>query len=252
MHFCIIFKRRQEIQNKRRIENVWKERTRKVKDEMEECRKHEEFQTCTTQIENCLELLVPPPENFLFSDRSSNVSENVICPNEVHKDITREHGMINRKVDITIAVRTGNELSSINRISICDDNSHILENLKDQHTILKNRLLPKVKKWTITLAKAGTSEATGLLKNAIDIKERLERIERKVALLEMDLPTTKVYHKSDSESDSDENDFEEVPEKEGYEEFASLDDQRVKDQHLTIDKKLSPICSSSATSRYAR
>ena len=140
-------------------------------------------------------------------------------------------------------------MPSSTRISINEDNRHVLENLKDQYTILQNRLLPKVKKWTITLTKSGTSEATGILKKAIDIKERLEVIENKASSLGMDLCTTKDNNKITDESDTDENDFEEVPEKEGYENYASLDDPGVNIQHLTADKKVLPSSSLSPTSR---
>ena len=64
--------RRRELEKKERMENIWKERTKKVKAEIEECLKQKEFDICTTQIENCLSLLIPTVENFLFHDQDSD------------------------------------------------------------------------------------------------------------------------------------------------------------------------------------
>ena len=188
------------------------------------------------------------PENFLFSDSIPNDQTNNLCGEE-GEDKIRLHGMLNSKVDITVAIPSEHDISSIKGIVTNEDNRHILENLKDQYMILKNRLLPKVKAWAITLTKAGTSEATILLKRTIDIKHGLEIMENKLAPLEMDLNNEQMQSAtSDGDCDTDENDFEEVPQKEGFEDYANPDEPKVQDQHSN-SKKLPPISSSSLTNR---
>ena len=205
------------MEKKQRMENIWKERTKKVKGEIEDCLKQKEFDICTTQIENCLSLLIPTVENFLFHDQDS---DDMAKKNDVDLgDIDRAHGMINRKTDVTVALSGDKELSSKDMVVINDDNVHVMENLKDQYTLLQNRLLPKVKKWSITLTKAGLPEATELLKKVIDIKQELEYLDTKVSDLDIIKKDKEKIKKNDS--DTDESDFEEVPEKEGYEEYSN-------------------------------
>ena len=202
------------------MENIWKERTKKVKAEIEECLMQKEFDICTTQIENCLTLLIPTVENFLFHDQESDDMEKKnVVPQTALGDIDRAHGMINRKTDVTVALSDDKELSSKDMVVINDDNVHVMENLKDQYTLLQNRLLPKVKKWSITLTKAGLPEATELLKKVIDIKQELEYLDTKVSDLDIIKKDKEKIKKNDS--DTDEGDFEEVPEKEGYEEHSN-------------------------------
>ena len=221
MKYRIFFyTRRRELEKKERMENIWKERTKKVKAEIEECLKQKEFDICTTQIENCLSLLIPTVENFLFHDYEyDEMEEKNEAPKMALGDIDRTHGMINRKTFVSVALSDDKELSSKDMVVINDDNVHVMENLKDQYTLLQNRLLPKVKKWSITLTKAGLPEATELLKKVIDIKQELEYMENKVSDLDIFKKDKEKIKKNDS--DTDESDFEEVPEKEGYEEHSN-------------------------------
>ena len=208
------------MEKKQRMENIWKERTKKVKAEIEECLKQKEFDICTTQIENCLSLLIPTVENFLFHDQEcDDMEKKNVIPQTALGDIDRAHGMINRKTDVTIALSEDKELSLKDMVVINDDNVHVMENLKDQYTLLQNRLLPKVKKWSITLTKAGLPEATELLKKVIDIKQELEYLDTKVSDLDIIKKDKEKIKKNDL--DTDESDFEEVPEKEGYEEHSN-------------------------------
>lgn len=136
-------------------------------------------------------------------------------------------------------------MSPKNKILINEDNVYLVENLKDQYGILKSKILPKVKKWTITLGKSGISEATELLKKAIDIKKELENLENKVVSLDLDGHDINL---TGSNSDTDESDLEEVPEKEGYEAFSNLDNPRKNNEEM-ITEKIMPSCSSTSANR---
>lgn len=204
------------------MENIWKERTKKVKAEMDDCLKQKEFETCSTQIESCLDLLVPTVENFLFHDQESDLSEEMEeASHENQEGENREHGFVTRKIDIPVVFTGDKDFSSKDMIVKNNDNHHVLENLKDQYNLLKNRLLPKVKKWSITLTKAGIPEATELLKKVIDIKQELEYLDGKVSDLDVFKPDKEKTR--NNHSDSDESDFEEVPDKEGYEEDSKVE-----------------------------
>ena len=55
------------------------------------------------------------------------------------------------------------------------DNSAVLDNLRDQYTLLNNRLLPLVKKWAVIMTKAGDENGDAdTLKRVIDLKRILE------------------------------------------------------------------------------
>ena len=223
-----------ELEKKQRIDNIWKERTKKVKVEIDDSLKQKEFEICTTQIENCLSLLIPSVDNFLFHDPASD--KKGASGKDSHEDGNRENGMISRKLDISVVLSSDKELFSEEMIVKNDDNICVLENLKDQFTILQNRLLPKVKKWSITLTKAGIQESTELLKKVIDIKQELEYLENKVSSLDLFKHDKNHLELRKNDSDTDESDFEEVPDKEGYEEHANINHQHEVDNHFKDEK----------------
>ena len=204
------------------MENVWRERTQRIRNEIEDCRKVREIETCTTQIESCLELLIPPVEIFLSSD-SSDIPYQSLQQRKSVEEMRRENGMVTRNIDIAVDVPSGSTLLPVSKVPISQDNCYVIENLKDQYKILRNRLLPKVKKWMITLAKAGVPEASEILKKVIDIKEGLEKLESKVESLEIIDFNKEIQDSTGEDSEENESDFEEVPEKEGYEEFSKMD-----------------------------
>lgn len=207
------------------MENIWKERTKKIKDEIADCKKQGEVDSCTTQIQNCLELLIPSPDNFLHSDEQTVAQNSEATQNDNFKEINRENGITTRNIEIILTASTENSILAQKPLPISGDNSDVIENLRDQYTVLKNKLLPKVRKWTITLSKARNFEATDLLKQIIDIKVVLEKLESRVEELNIVEKKTITDNKC-SHSDTDESDFEEVPEKEGYEHFSSYVEDR--------------------------
>ena len=207
------------------MENIWKERTKKVKDEIADCKRQREIDSCTTQIQNCLDLLIPSPDNFLHSDEQTTNQNLEATQNGNFKQINRENGITTRNIKISLTASNENSILAQKTLPISGDNCDVIENLRDQYTVLKNKLLPKVRKWTITLSKARNSEATDLLKQVIDIKVVLEKLESKVEELNIVKKKTNTSNKC-SQSDTDESDFEEVPEKEGYEHFSSYIEDR--------------------------
>ena len=106
-----------------------------------------DFDDCILQIQNCLELLLPSPENFLHGEAKEGTAGD-------QETDGREHGILgvrNTAVSVTVdpvaaSVDTGDA-----------NNAVLVENLRDQYLLLTNRLLPTVKKWIVILTKVTQS-----------------------------------------------------------------------------------------------
>ena len=57
-------------------------------------------------------------------------------------------------------------------------------NLREQHSLFKNKLNPLVKKWVVTLTKSGEICDSNLLKKAIDLKATMDEVESKLKSFE--------------------------------------------------------------------
>ena len=53
-----------EEENKLKMDNLWRERVQRVKIQIDESEL--DIDDCLTQLNNCIELLRPRPDNFLF------------------------------------------------------------------------------------------------------------------------------------------------------------------------------------------
>ena len=56
--------RQREAEQKLKMDNLWRERVKRVKSQIEE--NNEDLQDCLIQMNNCIDLLMPKPDNFLF------------------------------------------------------------------------------------------------------------------------------------------------------------------------------------------
>ncbi len=218
--------RQREQERKLKMDNIWRERVKKVKAEIEESQ--QDLEECATQIENCLELLMPNPDNFLHDQDASKLNQD-----DGDEDELQDHGIFNAKTKISIELKEGNE------VEVNDDNRAVIENLRDQHILLTHKLSPMVKKWSVTLTKAGEIGDQNVLKRVIDIKTRLDSIEDKAKPLKHLLQTSRKKDSQDSSDDDD--DFIEVEEKQGYEETV-----RAEDHAMGINFYSSPRPSTSA------
>jgi len=239
--------RQQAAEKAERMKAIWKQRTNQVRQEMQDAKilKKEddldlddlespsEFDECVLQIQNCLELLLPTPENFLHDSGGGDDEEEAQQPlDEGSMADGREHGMLDTRTTIKVGVAAvqegGGATAAGGGLELTSENSALVENLRDQFLLLNNRLLPLAKKWIVILTKAGNDDTNDLLKKAIDIKVKLEQAESKARSLAGDealakAATTKA--KSDDDDDDDEDDdFEEVPEKIHYEKSTEQDD----------------------------
>ena len=201
--------RRQMLEQKLKMDAIWKERVRKVQRQMDDHKA--DLDECLTQINNCLELLVTKPENFLFAEDEVTGSDDI----DEDNDLT-SHGIFDFKTSITI-LHPNDAKEEEALLKETRDNRDILNNLREQYTLFSHKLLPMVKKWSITLTKAGSENCdASLLRKSIDIKGDCDSLEEKLQPFLNVLKQKRKNESDESDSESD-SDFVEVESKPGFE-----------------------------------
>lgn len=135
--------REQERQSK-----VIEKKVDAVKEELKDS--EDEITRSITEMDNCFCLLIPKPEhtfgeNPLNEDKPSSSS----IENENISIDLREHGFSSAT---TRSIQIDN--SNLGSVIKTEDNLPIIENLRDLHTLLKNRYLPIIKKWVAITSKS--------------------------------------------------------------------------------------------------
>ena len=143
-----------------------------------------DINTCVTQMQNGLSLLVPDDcEESGVLDDSPDL---------------RAHGMTDPNFSIIVEVKPI-------QVAVNRDNKEVIQFLRDQCKLLSSRFLPSVLKWNIVGAKLGAEEQ--FQKKILDLKMKLESILHKYQ--ELNLPQSR-----QSDDGSDESDLETVPDEE--------------------------------------
>ncbi|CAH2299584.1 UV-stimulated scaffold A [Pelobates cultripes] len=139
------------------------------------------------------------------------------CSKESHSDesdcdyepqeeaFLRDHGLGSRKYTLSLEIPT-----DVN-VNENENNTDVINSLKDSLKLAKNKYWPAVQSWIQIFTKAGINDDR--LKCAIDLKMKLENAMKKQK--EMKLEFNDRIEEVNASDDDDE--FEEVPEKEGYE-----------------------------------
>nr|XP_042711489.1 UV-stimulated scaffold protein A isoform X3 [Chrysemys picta bellii] len=96
-----------------------------------------------------------------------------------------------------------------------EDNTAIINNIIDAHKLIRNKFLPSVQSWIQLFTRAGIND--GCLRCAIDFKNKLETAMEKHKEMNIDYKERKRKVMKVSDNEDDEDEFVEVPEKEGYE-----------------------------------
>ena len=175
---------------------------------------------CLTLLNNCVELLLPKNENFLF-DEDEQSNNNTEEPDD--DDDLKHHGILDASTKISIDINL--EL----KFKITEDNKEIFSNLKDQHTLFSNKYYPMIKKWLVTLTKAGENCESNFLRKVIDLKVSFDNTESKLKPFEDQLKLSKhnineINDEDSGDDDDDAKDFIEVREKSGYEATVRAED----------------------------
>ncbi|CAM9370895.1 unnamed protein product [Lampetra fluviatilis] len=244
--------RQREAEQQRRQDTLNKEKARKAAAEMEET--VGELQDCLTQAESCFQLLLPSLGEFdVFTSDAGSAGGgkgwsgvalvlrapcalwSVSDPDEDDEDeddddddedsgeggeaagggsgkeeqghtFMRDHGLISHSYSLTL------EIPPVVVVQEDEDNSAVLTTLRDQLGLIQTRHLPRVQAWLQAFTRAGMNDAS--LKRAIDIKMALEATVKKHEEMNIHYRASRAQHSPIEESDSE---FEEVPEKDGYE-----------------------------------
>ncbi|XP_044220329.1 UV-stimulated scaffold protein A isoform X2 [Thunnus albacares] len=120
-----------------------------------------------------------------------------------------------------------------------EDNEAVVSTVIDLHRLITTKHLPAVQGWVQVFTKSGAEQQ--LLRRALDLKKSLEAALQKHKELHIDYKSRfrkVVKASSDGEGSDDEDDFDEVPEKEGYEPHIP--------EHLRAEYGLDPSPSTSA------
>ncbi|GFN75255.1 UV-stimulated scaffold protein a [Plakobranchus ocellatus] len=136
-----------------------------------------------------------------------NVSDSNDSDKDECVDDQQLHGL--HGPEYTIEVDLGQP--DIFNVQETSDNIDVVRTLKESSKTISVNLLPKVTAWLEILSKTGAKEED--IKATIDLKVQLECVKQKC--VELKLVSNEKQKLKDA--DSDEEDFEDVPEKEGYE-----------------------------------
>jgi len=211
--------RQREEEQKLKMDNLWRERVKRVKTQIDES--EEDLQDCFTQMNNCIDLLMPKPDNFLFGQDENEVTEK----DDEDEDLA-QHGFLDPKSKISIDLDMSS--TETNEVKETEDNCEIFRNFREQYSIFTKKMSPMVKKWVVTLTKAGELCDPNLLKKSIDLKATIDEVESKCEPFEKTLKSKKFKRKSENADDdsdeTDDEDFIEVEEKSGFEATVQAED----------------------------
>jgi len=162
----------------------------------------EEIMRVVEEMGNCFKLLIPKAEELFVETTTTTTTED-----ECDEVDMREHGMFAGSCSTSIAV----QLDDVERVTVTEDNSAIVDMLKDLYKLLSIRYLPLIRKWAKV---ASAAEApSSFIKEILELKSHVEREIHRYQKI-------KGFDSKESEESESDSDFEEVPEKEGYEEKA--------------------------------
>lgn len=127
------------------------------------------------------------------------------------EEFLRHHGLGSHKYTLDVELRSDGL-----RVRADEDNCDVIQSAQDALKLIRNKFLPAVCSWVQLFTRAGTHR--GHLEAAIGLKAELEAALRRSRELDIEpagLPGREVAAAGDEDEEDD--DFVEVPEKEGYE-----------------------------------
>ncbi|XP_029967420.1 UV-stimulated scaffold protein A isoform X2 [Salarias fasciatus] len=142
----------------------------------------------------------------------------------------RNSGLVSHSYSLDLNLSPGLHLKET------EDNEPVVSTVIDLHRLITTKHLPAVQSWVQLFTRSGADQQ--LLRRALDLKMSLEAVLQKHQELHIDYKTRvrRVMKAGDDQSE-DEDDFDEVPEKEGYEPYIP--------EHLRAEYGLDPSPSTS-------
>ncbi|KAL4232287.1 hypothetical protein ACF0H5_009858 [Mactra antiquata] len=123
--------------------------------------------------------------------------------------MNKEHGYLDPTFSLTISVGPVS-----NNLEETEDNTDLIQGVREQYRLIKTKFMPMVKKWIQVLEEnnAKTEKKT----QVAELKTKLEDAMKKC--VELEISSFNHRKQEESDSDDDDDDFEDVPDKDGYEE----------------------------------
>ncbi|ESO01923.1 hypothetical protein HELRODRAFT_140459, partial [Helobdella robusta] len=173
-----------------------------------------EISSCLIEIENCLSLLMPCPEQFDIYNRGdtskSNQNENHSFDNHDSssnydyesdgndKHEFRRHGLFSDNISLAININVNSQIF----IDKTEDNSDILTSFYEKVMLLKQKYLNLLQRYLKVFTKCGAS--ANLFKPALDLKMDIEKVLQKAEKIVVKNDLTKTNDlASDEESNFD-------------------------------------------------
>uniref|UniRef100_A0A8C2EWW6 UV-stimulated scaffold protein A n=1 Tax=Cyprinus carpio TaxID=7962 RepID=A0A8C2EWW6_CYPCA len=240
--------RKRQEEKQKRLERIYKEKLEKAKQEMEETTT--EIEETLTEMNNCIKLLATDDLN-LFNEEAAisktsveaeDVSDQPCCS----KDLSNEQNgkMTEKKNDEGQTDKCSNEsdteevpdedaflrstglmsyryqlelnVSTDLKLRETEENEALVNTVRDLHRLITTRHLPLVQSWIQVFTKVGVEEE--LMRRATELKKSLEYALRKHNFLQIDYKNReRRVMRAPEDGEDDDDDFVDVPEKEGYE-----------------------------------
>lgn len=240
--------RKRQEEKQKRLERIYKERLEKAKQEMEEMTTG--IEETLTEMNNCIKLLATDDLN-LFNEEAEvansstgaeDKSDQPCCSKDLSNEqngkmtekrsdegqtdessdesdtgegpeenvFLRSAGLMSYKYQLELNVSTDLQVRET------EENEALVNTVRDLHRLVTTRHLPLVQSWIQVFTKVGVEEE--LMRRATELKQSLELALRKHEDLHIDYKhrERRVMRAPEDGEDSEE-DFVDVPEKEGYE-----------------------------------
>lgn len=127
-----------------------------------------------------------------------------------YEDFIRNSGLISHSYSLDLNFSPGLHVKET------EDNEPVVSTVIDLHKLITSKHLPAVQSWVQVFTKSGAEQQ--LLRRALNLKRSLEAALQKHKELHIDYKTrVRKVMKVSSDGEEDDDDFDEVPEKEGYE-----------------------------------
>lgn len=217
---------RQRAQEERqRAEEIRNKKIEKIRKELDES--SQEMQDCLDQYNNCFKLLIPDVHDFfipLSYDAASEGGGFMLDSEEndedklsdIHNGETEEsfaYGSESmRSHGIMKGVNVQIDLDNVKTVQKSTDNEVVIENLKEYVSILKTKMLPRVRRWE-DIIKPYSEGNEALIKTIIDRKTLIQNSVKKFESLNIVNKENKKESEvkdTDFDSDDDDDDFIEV------------------------------------------
>ncbi|XP_054879273.1 UV-stimulated scaffold protein A isoform X1 [Poeciliopsis prolifica] len=205
--------------------------------ERRDCREEEEEDSDTENREkSCDEERKADEEgrtNEEMEDDGEGAEESSQEESDEEDSFIRNSGLISHTYSLDVS------LSPVLRVKETEDNEPVVSTMMELHRVISSKHLPAVQGWVQVFTKSHAEPQ--LLRRALSLRKFLEATLEKHRELHIDCKTRVrrvMKATSDGEEDDDEDEFEEVPEKEGYEPHIP--------EHLRAEYGLDPTPSTSA------